>query len=160
MQKTKKPPKLNLKTMPPAEYRLAEQVGHLLRRVYQRHIAIFQQIIPDSKLTMAQFVTLCAVRDAAPCSLTDIIKITAIDQATIRGVVKRLVKRDLLTLGHDETDRRRVLVTLTSHGLKLVTEMTPFAKQITEVTLADLNPAERVAIIMLLQKMLGESSTD
>ena len=44
-------------------YRFTDQVGHLLRRAYQRHVAIFQETVPDAQLTAAQFVVLCAVRD-------------------------------------------------------------------------------------------------
>lgn len=76
-------------------YRFSEQIGHLLRRAYQRHMAIFQAAIPDSNLTAAQFVTLCAVKEQQSCSFTDIVKATAIDQATIRGVIERLQARSL-----------------------------------------------------------------
>lgn len=134
-------------------YVFSDQVGHLLRRTYQRHMALFQQIIPDSQLTAAQFVTLCAVRDKGACSLSDIVKITAIDQATIRGVIDRLKTRDLLSVDHDPSDKRKVVVSLTRQGTALVEEMTPFADEITELTFGDLNPAERVAIVYLLRKM-------
>ena len=40
----------------PSEYRFSDQIGHLLRRAYQRHVAIFKQTVPDSQLTAAQFV--------------------------------------------------------------------------------------------------------
>jgi DNA-binding MarR family transcriptional regulator len=138
---------------PEPAYVFSDQVGHLLRRAYQRHMALFQQIIPDSQLTAAQFVTLCAVRDKGACSLSDIVKITAIDQATIRGVIDRLKTRGLLSVDHDPSDRRKVVVSLTTDGAALVHEMEPFADQITELTFGDLNPAERVAILYLLRKM-------
>ena len=134
-------------------YHVTDQVGHLLRRAYQRHLAIFQQTIPDSQLTSAQFVALCAVRDNGPCSLSEIVKVTAIDQATIRGVVERLKGRALLAVGHDATDRRKVVLSLTPAGVQLLAEMIPFAEHITEETFGRLNQAERVAIIYLLRKM-------
>ncbi|ARP79244.1 MarR family transcriptional regulator BpsR [Bordetella genomosp. 6] len=139
--------------VPPGPYHFSEQVGHLLRRAYQRHVAIFQQTIPDSKLTAAQFVVLCALRDQGACSLVDVVKATAIDQATVRGVIERLKARKLLAVSHDPADRRKVLVTLTSDGRSLVEEMVPFAEQITQSTFGGLNPAERVAIVYLLRKM-------
>ncbi|MBN9324140.1 MAG: MarR family transcriptional regulator, partial [Delftia acidovorans] len=77
-------------------YHFSDQIGHLLRRVYQRHTALFQQYIPDSQLTAAQFVVLCSVRDNSGSSLADIVKATVIDQATIRGVVDRLKQRELV----------------------------------------------------------------
>ena len=41
-------------------YRVTDQVGHLLRKAYQRHLAIFQENAVDPSLTSVQFVTLCA----------------------------------------------------------------------------------------------------
>jgi DNA-binding MarR family transcriptional regulator len=136
-----------------ADYQFSEQVGHLLRRAYQRHVALFQQTIPDSQLTAAQFVVLCAVRDQGACSLSEVVRITAIDQATVRGVMERLKTRDLLVVAQDVSDRRKVMVTLTDAGRALVGEMVPFAEKITADTFGDLNPAERVAMIYLLRKM-------
>src|SRR5882762_9192563 len=50
----------------PDGYVFSNQIGHLLRRAYQRHLAIFQQNASDPNLTSIQFVTLCALRDRGP----------------------------------------------------------------------------------------------
>jgi len=143
---------------PPSDhYDFSEQVGHLLRRAYQRHTALFQQIIPDTQLTAAQFVVLCAVRDCGACSLSHIVKQTAIDQATIRGVIDRLKARKLVVVRHDEMDRRKVLVSLTEEGRRLVDSMVPFAFEITEKTFKGFNPAERMALTYLLNKMCDDA---
>ncbi|MGE8637948.1 MAG: MarR family winged helix-turn-helix transcriptional regulator [Achromobacter sp.] len=136
-------------------YLFSDQIGHLLRRVYQRHTALFQQYIPDSQLTAAQFVVLCSVRDNGASSLADLVKATVIDQATVRGVVDRLKQRELVQVDHDPIDRRKVVINLTPIGQELVAQMEPFAKQITESTYGNLNPAERVALDFLLTKMLN-----
>lgn len=136
-------------------YVFSEQVGHLLRRAYQHHTAQFQHYIPDSQLTAAQFVALCSIRDHSGSSLVDIVRTTVIDQATIRGVVDRLKQRGLVEVGLDPVDRRKNVIDLTPQGRALVEAMQPFALQITEGTYGRLNPAERVALKYLLQKMLG-----
>lgn len=134
-------------------YRFSKQVGHFLRRAYQRHVAIFQQTIPDSQLTAAQFVVMCAIQECGACSLSQIVKATAIDQATVRGIIERLKSRELIEISHDETDRRKVLVKLSAAGLALVEQTIPFAQRISEITFGELNPAERVALLYLLRKM-------
>lgn len=136
-----------------SSYQFSSQVGHLLRRAYQRHTALFQQFIPDSKLTVAQFVVMCALNDDGPASIASLVKATVIDQATIRGVVDRLKNRDLINLHADPSDRRKVMVSLTESGAQLVAEMRPFAQTITEETFGTLNDAERVALLYLLRKM-------
>ncbi|WP_142502463.1 MarR family winged helix-turn-helix transcriptional regulator [Klebsiella sp. 2680] len=139
-------------------YDYTQQVGHLLRRVYQRHVAIFQQQIGGSQITAVQFITLCALRDHGPSAQNDLVRYTAVDQATIRGVVERLKTRGLVTLGPDPRDKRKVIVMLTSAGHTLIQNTTGNAVHITEMTYGQLNPAERVALVYLLRKMLDDSS--
>ncbi|ERH62719.1 MULTISPECIES: MarR family winged helix-turn-helix transcriptional regulator [Pantoea] len=139
-------------------YDYTEQVGHLLRKVYQRHAAIFQQHVGDSQITAVQFITLCALRDRGPSAQNDLVRYTAVDQATIRGVVERLKARDLVSLGPDPTDKRKVIVMLTDAGHRLIDSTTDNAMRITEMTYGQLNPAERVALIYLLKKMLDDTS--
>ncbi|AJP57615.1 MarR family transcriptional regulator [Pandoraea vervacti] len=141
-------------------YDFHDQIGHLLRRAYQRHVSIFQSAIPDSDLTAAQFVALCTVKEKRSCSLNDIVKTTAIDQATIRGVVERLKARNLIEVEPDPTDGRKLLVRATPAGLSLIERTVPFAEEVTERTYGALNPAERVALMFLLRKMMDTDSAE
>ncbi|MEQ7922361.1 MarR family transcriptional regulator [Xanthomonas sp. WHRI 1810A] len=138
-------------------YAFSNQVGHLLRKAYQRHLAIFQQNVGDSQLTAVQFVTLCALRDHGPSSQTELVKATAVDQATIRGIVDRLKARDLISLEPDPQDKRKVICSLTDIGLQRVQETVPRAAHISELTMNKLNPAERVAVLFLLRKLIDDS---
>lgn len=137
------------------EYVFSNQVGHLLRRAYQRHVALFQQTISDSHLTAAQFVVLCAVRQFGSCSLSEIVKATAIDQATMRGIIERLKAREVIRVLHDASDRRKVLVSLVPAGEEIIDATVPAAFAVSEATFGNLNSAERVAILYLLRKMCG-----
>ncbi|VVE65335.1 MarR family transcriptional regulator [Pandoraea anapnoica] len=139
-------------------YDFHDQIGHLLRRAYQRHVSIFQNAIPDSDLTAAQFVALCTVKEKQSCSLNDIVKTTAIDQATIRGVIERLKARNLIDVEPDPSDGRKLLVRATPDGLALIERTVPFAEDVTERTYGALNPAERVALMFLLRKMMDTDS--
>ncbi|WP_322027969.1 MarR family winged helix-turn-helix transcriptional regulator [Burkholderia sp. BCC1977] len=139
-------------------YDFHDHVGHLLRRAYQLHVAIFQEAIPDSDLTCAQFVALCVVKERGACSLNDIVKATAIDQATIRGVVERLKAKSLIRVTHNPRDGRKLLVQATPSGLALIERTVPFAMHVTERTFGALNAGERVALVFLLRKMIGSSA--
>jgi DNA-binding MarR family transcriptional regulator len=139
----------------PSEYSFSEQIGHLLRRAYQRHVAIFQQEIPDARLTGAQFGVMCALRDHGDVSMSEICRATAIDQATVRGIVERLKARKLVTTSADDVDRRKVIVALDRGGKALLDEVIPAAHRISELTLAGLNTAEQVALLYLLRKLAG-----
>ncbi|PIJ51898.1 MarR family transcriptional regulator [Erwinia sp. OLTSP20] len=145
------------KTAAPLHYDYTEQVGHLLRKVYQRHMAIFQQNVGDSQLTAVQFITLCALHDHGPSAQNDLVRFTAVDQATIRGVVERLKARGLVSLGPDPGDKRKVIVMLTAEGQTLTRQVTTNAVRISEMTYGPLNPAERIALVYLLRKMLDDT---
>ncbi|WP_223443300.1 MULTISPECIES: MarR family winged helix-turn-helix transcriptional regulator [unclassified Pseudomonas] len=138
------------------DYSYTDQVGHWLRKAYQRHMAIFQQNVGESQLTAVQFITLCAIRDNGPSSLSELVKMTAVDQATIRGIIERLKARDLVVLGHDEQDKRKVIVSLSEAGLAAVEQTVPCAQEISELTMSNLNPGERVALMFLLRKMIDD----
>ncbi len=55
-----------------------EQVGHLLRRVYQMYVAIFQNVIPDSRLAGAQLCVLSALNDNGPLAETELCCVTGL----------------------------------------------------------------------------------
>lgn len=145
----------NKKTTPSEQdYDFSQQIGHLLRRAYQRHTAIFQKLSGKKELTAIQFITLCSVMDHGPCSIVDIVHVTAIDPATARGVVNRLRSRGLLEIAQDPDDRRKALVGITESGEQIVTDMVPRAKKISEMTMGQLSQPETVALTILLKKML------
>jgi DNA-binding MarR family transcriptional regulator len=141
--------------MPPT-YVFSDQIGHLLRKAYQRHLAIFQQNVGESQLTAVQFITLCALRDNGPSSLTQLVAMTAVDQATIRGIVERLKARELVNLGHDPLDKRKVIVNLSDAGREAAEQTLPNAQVISELTMCNLNPGERIAMVFLLRKMIDD----
>jgi DNA-binding MarR family transcriptional regulator len=87
------------------------------------------------------------------CSLSDVVKATAIDQATVRGIIERLKTRLLIEIAQDTADRRKVSLALSPSGADLVEKTIPFAERITQDTFGKLNSAERVAILYLLRKM-------
>lgn len=142
-----------MQTVTQQEYKFSDQIGHLLRRAYQRHVAIFQQTVPDTQLTAAQFVVLCAVRDREPCLVGDIVQATAIDEPSVRAIVERLKWRELLAVASDPGDGRKMATSLTPAGQAMIEKTIPFAQQISERTFGDLKPAECAAIIDLLRKI-------
>ena len=137
-------------------YVFSDQIGFLLRRAYQRHLAIFQANTGDSELTSVQFSTLCALRDKGPQSQSELVKATGVDQATIRGIIERLKARRLVSLAKDSVDGRKVIVALTAAGVTMLDQMIPRAAEITELTFGSLNPGERMALVFTLRQMLQE----
>lgn len=138
----------------PAEaYRLQDQIGFILRQVSQRHAGIFAELIGDG-LTPTRFAALAKLFELGALSQNELGRRTAMDVATIKGVVDRLRDRDLVQIRPDPEDGRRHLVALTETGAALARRAFPRAFEITEKTLAPLDDEERQALTNLLRKLL------
>jgi DNA-binding MarR family transcriptional regulator len=133
-------------------YLLDEQVGFLLRQASQRHTAIFAARMIDD-LTPTQWAALARLNERGPCSQNLLGRLTAMDAATIKGVVDRLVSRGLAEARSDPQDSRRLTIALTMAGRTLVERAAPAAVEITEATLAPLGAGERRTIVRLLGKL-------
>ncbi len=108
----------------PEPYVLEDQIGFILRRVNQRHTGIFADHIGES-LTPTQFAALVKLHQMGSCTQNRLGRNTAMDAATIKGVIDRLTRRRLTLTWPDPQDRRRVLVGLTAAGLKVVEKPCP-----------------------------------
>ncbi|WP_231711399.1 MarR family winged helix-turn-helix transcriptional regulator [Xanthobacter dioxanivorans] len=135
-----------------AEYILDHQVGFLLRQAMQRHTLIFGARM-GQELTSTQWAALAKLNEKGPCSQNLLGRLTAMDAATIKGVVDRLVKRGLVETRPDPEDGRRLVVALTAEGTALTGEAAAVAHAITEETLAPLDADERVQLIALLNRL-------
>jgi MarR family transcriptional regulator, lower aerobic nicotinate degradation pathway regulator len=133
-------------------YILDEQIGFLLRQVWQRHATIFAREI-GINLTSPQWAALSKLAETGPCSQNQLGRLTAMDVATIKGVIDRLTARGLTETSPDPEDGRRLVVSLTRIGQQLVERAAPNALAISKETLAPLDAKERETLVALLSKL-------
>ena len=137
--------------MSKAPYVLDEQIGYILRRVSQRHLAIFAQAIPE--VTTTQFAVMARLAELGPQSQNALGRETAMDAATIKGVVDRLARQGLVHTTPDPADRRRLTVSLSDEGRTLFDALAPRAQAVTAATLGPLSPDEAAALAALLSRL-------
>lgn len=135
-----------------SSYVLDEQVGFILRQVWQRHSSIFSRDI-GTNITPTQWAALSKLAETGPCSQNQLGRLTAMDVATIKGVIDRLTARGLTETSQDPEDGRRLLVSLTRAGQQLAEKVAPNALGITRETLAPLDARERETLMALLNKL-------
>jgi DNA-binding MarR family transcriptional regulator len=133
-------------------YVLEEQIGFILRQVWQRHATIFAREI-GINLTPTQWAALVKLSETGPCSQNQLGRLTAMDVATIKGVIDRLTIRGLTETHADPEDGRRLLVSLTRAGQQLAEKAAPNALAISKETLAPLDGKEREILMGLLSKL-------
>ena len=133
-------------------YVLDEQIGFILRQVWQRHAMIFARDI-GINLTPTQWAALAKLQETGPCSQNQLGRLTAMDVATIKGVIDRLTARGLTETSPDPEDGRRLLVSLTKAGQQVAERAAPNALAISRETLAPLEAKERELLMALLNKL-------
>ena len=134
------------------DYSLDDQVGFLLRQASQRHTTIFGNAMLQG-LTPTRFAALARLHEMGPLSQNELGRQTAMDVATIKGVVDRLCDRGLTATRPDPSDGRRHLVDLTDEGRSVVLAAEALALEISSETLAPLKPQEAETLIRLLRKI-------
>ena len=133
------------------DYSLDDQVGYVLRRVTQRHLAIFSDLIPH--VTTTQFAVLARLQELGPQSQNLLGRATAMDAATVKGVVDRLMRQGLVATTADPADRRRLTVALTEAGQVLVKTTRATALTVSAHTLMPLSAAEQSQFMALLARL-------
>ena len=132
-------------------YLLDQQIGFLLRRVQQRHLAIFFDHIPD--MTSTQFAALAKLCELGSVSQNELGRRVSMDVATIKGVVDRLRARNLAVTEKDPNDQRRLLVRPTKAGRAAFDRYSSAALGVTKETLSPLTPKEADRLLSLLSKL-------
>ena len=129
------------------------QAVHLLRCAQKRASALFAAELGDKHLTPAQYLAINRLYDLKRVSQNQLGRMTAMDPATIQGVVQRLMGRGLLERKPDGKDRRRVLLRLTDAGRSTVEEINDRISTINDRILQPLSRPERDQFIHLLRRL-------
>jgi MarR family transcriptional regulator, lower aerobic nicotinate degradation pathway regulator len=130
---------------------LEDQVGYVLRRVTQRHLAIFSEVIPA--VTTTQFAVMARLAEGGAQSQNQLGRAAAMDGATIKGVVDRLVRQGLVMTAPDAADRRRLTVALTDEGRQFFEAQIAAALTVSDKTLEPLSKAEQAQLLALLARL-------
>lgn len=138
-------------TPKPEDYILEDQVGFVLRRATQRHLALFGQMIPD--LTSTQFAALSKLCELGQASQNALGRATAMDAATIKGVVDRLRNKGFLVSERDPNDQRRIIVKPSQEGRDAFDRLRGVAHHVSVETLAPLTATEQKDFLQLLTKL-------
>ena len=137
---------------PSDSYVLERQVGFVMRRAVQRHIAIFSALVPE--ITPTQFAALAKLCELGQASQNELGRLTSMDVATIKGVVDRLRSRDLISSAPLESDRRRLMLAPTRKGRALYRKYAAQAAEVTRQTLAPLDADEQRQLMTLLERLI------
>ena len=136
-----------------AAYVLEQQVGFLLRCAHQRASEAFNAVMGPFAVTPTQFAALAKLDDLGSVSQNQLGRLTAMDPATISGVIARLITRGYVAQASDPKDARLVTLALTAAGKAAITAMKAVAAEVSQKTLAPLGAQEAGALLKALAKI-------
>ena len=135
------------------DYRVEQQVGHLLRRAHQRATQIFLGEFARLNLTPTQWAALSKLSAEGALSQNYLGRLTAMDPATVQGVIRRLGERRLIERFSDSQDRRRTMIRLTPEGEAAVAAGEELGRRVTQATLAPLSDEEQARFLDMLNRI-------
>ena len=142
---------LSFAQMHASTYQLDDQVGYKLRLASQRHLEIFSRHLPE--MTPTQFSILVRLSEIGEVSQNQLGRLVAMDAATTKGVVTRLIDRGFVQSRQDGEDLRRLQISLTGEGQKVIKAGIEKARAITRETTERLTPRELARLLALLDKL-------
>ncbi|HEU0159384.1 MAG TPA: MarR family winged helix-turn-helix transcriptional regulator [Hyphomicrobiaceae bacterium] len=134
-------------------YVLEQQVGFLLRCAHQRASETFNAVMGRFGVTPRQFAALAKLDDLGSVSQNQLGRLTAMDPATISGVIARLAARGYVAQAADPRDGRLLALALTAAGAAAVGAMKAVAAEVSQLTLAALSEQEAAAFLEALCKI-------
>ncbi len=139
--------------------RLERSPIHLLHRAGQCASDIFQGEMGVGDLTPRQYAVLVAVSQNEGVSQTLLVEKTGVDRSTLADIVRRMLKKGLLTRRRTKEDARAYAVKLTDEGWKVLKSADPLAKRVDDKILAVLPGQQRERFLQdlnLIVKALGK----
>ncbi len=133
-------------------YLLDDQIGFLLRKANQRHRSIFNAEV-DNSIAPSQFSALAKLYELGPVSQNQLGRLIALDSATIKGVVNRLIDAGHVISERSDDDARLRMISLTDQGRHRIGGLLPVASRITELTVEPLSEREAATLHRLLSKI-------
>jgi DNA-binding MarR family transcriptional regulator len=137
----------------PAGYRLEAQIGFVLRRAHQKATGVFNAVMGGFGVTPTQFAALAKLHDAGRASQIELGRLTAMDPATIWGVINRLARQGYVGQSPAPNDGRLVMVELTDAGRKATLRMKAVAAEVSRETLRPFTGEEAKQLLALLSRL-------
>ena len=100
-----------------------------------------------------QFSLMVRLNEVGEVSQNQLGRLVAMDAATTKGVIKRLIEKNYVVSYRSTKDKRRLQISLTPEGQKIILEAIYHAQKITEETTSKLTNREINRLLCLLDKL-------
>jgi DNA-binding MarR family transcriptional regulator len=130
------------------------RILHSLRRVLRRVEMSSRQLETDYGVTAPQLISLIEIVAAGSITQIDLSERVHLTPSTLVGVLDRLHVKGLIQRERDAEDRRRVNVSPTASGLKLVQKAPPPLQDTLLKGLGELSASELLTMAAALERLV------
>jgi DNA-binding MarR family transcriptional regulator len=127
--------------------------GHLLRRCQQRAVDLFVAEVGEGGPTPRQFALMLCIQQSPGATQIELVRRSGIDRSTLAEMLRRLLRRGLVTRQRTDGDKRANALRLTDAGEALLARAIPAVAASQERILAPVPRAQRKQLIALLSLM-------
>ena len=132
---------------------LMQHHGHLVRRAMQVLNALWNEEVSDT-ITSQQFAALNALYREPNLDQRTLGRRISLDRSTVAEIVARLCERGLTSSERDARDGRRKTITLSAKGVRLVQQLIPRTRAVTNRFVASLDESEQADLLRLLTEVV------
>lgn len=111
-------------------------------------------VLSDHQLTPTQFYAMARLHELGQVSQNKLGRLSAMDPATIQGVIRRLQDRGFIERTPDPTDRRRMKLHLTPPGRAMIDQLLAGIGEVSTQIVAALAPEEQAQLRSLLKRIV------
>ncbi len=127
---------------------------HLLHRIEQYASDIFLEEMKETSLTPRQFAVLLTISEFEGLSQTGLVDKTGIDRSTLADIIRRMLKKGLVSRKRTKDDARAYSVNLTSKGKDALSIAIPASVCADDKILETLPSADREKFLKHLSQMV------
>ncbi len=133
----------------------SDSVMIALRKIIQAIDMNSKKLVKQVGLTGPQLVILQEISSLGEVTAGEIARAVSLSQATLTGILERMEKRGLLSRRRSKHDKRRVMVSITESGMKILDEAPPLMQEEFVDGFSSLQEWEQNMILSSLQRLVS-----
>jgi len=134
------------------QLKLDNQLCHRLYMASNSVVRAYRDALKALELTYPQYVVMMALWEEDEVTIAQLLQKTAIDGGAMTQILKKMTDKQLLMVIKDDNDKRKKLVKLQSHGVKMQFQAAAIPQQI-RCQFPSINEQEAMQLISLLDKL-------
>ena len=138
---------------------LNELLPYLLQRASFLVTRQFHEILKLNEISVSRWRMMAWLSENEPCSITDLTKELMLKQPSVTRLVEAARKDGLVDTSQDDDDRRRVHVTLSQEGRRLITELRKSARASDQTIVDSLGKSRASQVKKTLHQIIDHYET-